>query len=966
MEKNELFAMIQNPAPQYRGKPFWSWNGKLEKNELLAQIDVMREMGFGGFFIHSRTGLETEYLGAEWFDLVRACAEKAAAAGMEVWLYDEDRWPSGTCGGAVTKERKNRLRFLSLYDSDEEALAQAEVCGILSRYAVKCEQDGKGEDRLVDCYRVASAAEVKTGYRYAVFAEEEQACENFYNGYTYINAMDREVTALFLESTHEQYARHCKDLFGTVIKGIFTDEPHRGALFNGFGITNANRSRMAPYTAGLEKIFHEKFGREFVIPELYWRKKGEDFNRTAADYIDVVDELFTQNFAKPCLEWCAAHGIKLTGHILHEDSLSIQTSLTGSCMRYYEYMDYPGIDVLAENNNVYWAAKQCASVARQLGKKYVLSELYGCTGWGMTLNRYKAAGDWQALFGINLRCPHLSWYTMKGEAKRDYPASLLHQNAWWREWRYLEDYFSRLNVLSAEGERLCDTLVVAPLREMWGKVRMGWMDIFTPNDGEISALDGQYAADFMAMTAAGIDFDYGDEELIRKYGKIITENGKTYLQVGAVKYSEVLWECGGALCEETLQILRGFEQAGGRLTQSVGELSPSFRIVTPQSVAYAAYELAGDIWVFLLNLDKNEGQEGDAIFPACLQDFRAERWDFRSGKNLGEVMSAEKNALHLAFAAGEECVLRFTKGETAAAATNKDYPVLALPEEFSYELTEPNVLPLDCAVWQADGVVRNGGAEQDVLLIDRTVRAERGQPLRGGAMLQPWFVKKQGGGKDETLCNIKLTFSCNVETVPSRAWLAKEDSALVCAVNGVPLGEAEERVWVDGCFRLYPVELKQGVNEVTLQGDFLASDGLEAVYLLGDFGVTLPRTLTALPEKLKAGDIASQGFPHYTGSIKYRTGITEGNYTLSFRELNCAAVKVYGGAQPEIMAFAPYRLPVELKSELVAEVFFPRRNTFGPLHEAYPQYAYGPENFLTEGQNRTDKFYPVAQGLSRK
>ena len=54
MEKNELFAMIQNPAPQYRGKPFWSWNGKLEKNELLAQIDVMREMGFGGFFIHSR------------------------------------------------------------------------------------------------------------------------------------------------------------------------------------------------------------------------------------------------------------------------------------------------------------------------------------------------------------------------------------------------------------------------------------------------------------------------------------------------------------------------------------------------------------------------------------------------------------------------------------------------------------------------------------------------------------------------------------------------------------------------------------------------------------------------------------------------------------------------------------------------------------------------------------------------
>ena len=31
-------------------------NGKLERGELLRQIDIMRDMGFGGFFMHSRTG----------------------------------------------------------------------------------------------------------------------------------------------------------------------------------------------------------------------------------------------------------------------------------------------------------------------------------------------------------------------------------------------------------------------------------------------------------------------------------------------------------------------------------------------------------------------------------------------------------------------------------------------------------------------------------------------------------------------------------------------------------------------------------------------------------------------------------------------------------------------------------------------------------------------------------------------
>lgn len=966
MEKQELFSILRDPGAQYRGKPFWSWNGKLEKSELLRQIDVMHEMGFGGFFIHSRTGLETEYLGEEWFSLVRACAEKAAALGMEVWLYDEDRWPSGTCGGEVTKDRKNRLRFFSLYDSDKEALAHGEVCGILCRYAVKLEQDESGEWRYVDGYRVCDAAEVKTGYRYAVFAEEEQACEDFYNGYAYINAMDKRVTELFLQSTHEKYARFCKDLFGTVIKGVFTDEPHRGALFNGFGITNENRLRMAPYTAGICEAFEKKFGREFSIPELYWRKKGEDFNRTAADYIDLLDELFTQNFAKPCAEWCASHGLKITGHILHEDNLSIQTSLTGSCMRYYEYMDYPGIDVLTENNNIYWAAKQCSSVARQLGKKFVLSELYGCTGWDMTFQRYKTTGDWQALFGINLRCPHLSWYTMKGEAKRDYPASILHQNAWWKEWKYLEDYFSRLNVLSAEGKRLCDTLVIAPLREMWGKVRMGWMEVFTPNDRDVARLDEQYIVDFAALTRAGIDFDYGDEEILSKYGKAITEEGKTYLQVGVAKYKEVLWERGGALSDAAREILERFERAGGKLTQKIEELSPSFRIVPPQGVAYAAYELAGDVWVFLLNLEKDKAAEGDVVFPARFRKYRAERWDFRTGTACGLVEDGELSALHVSLAAGEECILRLTEGAAEKPTARNEYPLFELPAEFAYELTEPNVLPLDCAVWQADGVLRNEGKEEDVLFIDRALRSEHRQPLRGGAMLQPWFVKKyKTAAADKKLCALKLVFSFYVETVPPRAWIAKEEGNLACAVNGIPVGEPEDCVWVDRCFRLHPVALKKGRNEVTLQGDFDSSDGLEAIYLLGSFGVTLPNKVTALPEKLKAGDIATQGFPYYSGGIKYRTGVSKGNFTLAFQNLHCAAVKVYGGAQPQVLAFAPYRLPVELQSELVAECLFPRRNTFGPLHEVYPQGAYGPENFLASGERRTETFQPVEQGLFR-
>ena len=74
----DYLKLLEEPGAVYRGKPFWSWNGDLQEEELLAQIDALKEMGFGGYFMHSRTGLITEYMGEKWFSLVRACAKYGA------------------------------------------------------------------------------------------------------------------------------------------------------------------------------------------------------------------------------------------------------------------------------------------------------------------------------------------------------------------------------------------------------------------------------------------------------------------------------------------------------------------------------------------------------------------------------------------------------------------------------------------------------------------------------------------------------------------------------------------------------------------------------------------------------------------------------------------------------------------------------------------------------------------------
>ena len=74
--------LFKNPSSEYRGCPFWAWNNKLNKEQLLRQVDIFAEMGMGGFHMHARTGLDTEYLGTEFLDLIRACVERAESKGL--------------------------------------------------------------------------------------------------------------------------------------------------------------------------------------------------------------------------------------------------------------------------------------------------------------------------------------------------------------------------------------------------------------------------------------------------------------------------------------------------------------------------------------------------------------------------------------------------------------------------------------------------------------------------------------------------------------------------------------------------------------------------------------------------------------------------------------------------------------------------------------------------------------------
>ncbi len=992
MDEGNTFG---NPGNEWRGKPFWSWNGKLEREELIRQIHVMQEMGFGGFFMHSRTGLETEYLGDEWFDLINACADEAERLGMEAWLYDEDRWPSGLAGGIVSQHPEFRQKAI-LLEVDPEGEGEDVIAEFRCRLNGICCTEVERLDTGAGTFLSPSQGAGKPPLQVLRFSIVEQGKSGFYNGYTYIDTMNRAATDAFLQCTHEKYAAKCGGRLGKSIKGIFTDEPHRGALLDGFSMYRPDGANCAPYTPSLFGEFEKRFGYDLrtKLPELFLQVDGRRVSQVKWHYVELLQQLFLENFAIPCNEWCERHNLILTGHVLHEDNLTAQTAMSGSVMRYYEHMAVPGIDVLREHNLNYWIVKQLASAARQTGKKWMLSELYGCTGWQMPFAGHKAVGDWQALLGINLRCHHLSWYTMRGEAKRDYPASILHQSAWYKEYRHVEDYFARFGFMMAQGEPVCDVLVVNPVETFWAQVHLGWSKNLALQDEYLKTLESTYRQLFTWLLESQVDFDYGDEEMLGRLGSV--ENG--LLKVGCARYRTVIVAGMETIRSSTVALLEQFEMAGGNVVV-VGEAPSHIDALPVAFPSFARVECAKEALLDsvpepLAAIDAPDifGQlrkTDDGLLFAALNVNRAERrenatvriksagsieeWNCETGERI-PVAATESDGwkvFNTDFPIGGQKLWVAHVGATPSSRTLRrksgEGVASTIHGPFAYSLSEPNVCVLDFAEYRIGGGDWHQATE--VLKIDQAIRDAYGIMRRGGHMLQPWFTAQHAAKK---LCRVELRFRFGIDVLPDGIDLVLEEpEKFQVEINGHPLDlSVGSGRWIDAVFhrvRLPSGFLRCGGNEIALQMEYAENSNLEAIYLLGGFGVKLDgtsRTIISAPGHLETGDICTQGFPFYSGALTYHVPLPADARRLRLPSFGGACAKVGG----KFLGWDPFEADVSGSQGTVdVEIILTRRNTFGPLHDRLdPRPQIGPPNFLIEGEMYSPEPLVLPAGLLEK
>ncbi len=1006
--------LFENPTSEYRGTPFWAWNNFLTKEELCRQIEVFKEMGLGGFHMHVRTGLKNPYLDDAYMELVKNCVDKAKAEDMLAWLYDEDRWPSGAAGGLVTKDEQFRSRSLVFTvnmngptSNVNTSRAEATRTGhgkLLAVYDVILDKDGYLKD-----YKRINKDDPAEGTKWYALLE---VCSNseWFNDQSYADTLNKKAIERFIEVTHEKYKAKVGNEFDKTVPAIFTDEPQftrKQTFKNSFDTDDV----AMPWTDDVPELYQKAYGADIfdTLPEIFWDLKDSAPSIHRYRYHDFIAELFAQSFADTVGSWCNENGIALTGHMMEEPTLHSQTAALGEAMRSYRSFGLPGIDLLC-NSHEFTTAKQAQSATHQYGYEGVLSELYGVTGWDCNFKTYKHQGDWQAALGITVRVPHLSWYAMAGEAKRDYPASISYQSPWCKEYRLVEDHFARVNTALTRGKPVIKVGVIHPVESFW----LHW----GPNDKSAifrDGLDEKFLSLSEWLLTGSVDFNFICESQL----PALCEKGCAPFKVGKMSYDTIIVPGCETLRSTTLERLEDFKKAGGRLI-FLGD-APALCDAIPSERGKALYGISESYDYTrsaiitalenekVVNLRRDNGVLTDNLIYQLREDVDCQ-WLF-------VAHSSEPNNSHIDEGMGVKITVKgehsvyvydtqngniypadftFKNGNTVISQHIYGYDSFlyklvdkntVAPQKRSlkfnteptaitglvdYALTEENVLLLDIAEHKIEGEAEFSPTEE-ILRLDNICRKKLNLKLRGGQDVQPWVY-----GDAPPVSKVTLRYTIESEIDYEGALLALEDADKAeIFFNGEKVSNEIIETYVDiSIFKVKLPKINKGTNELIITYPFGDSYCLESVFILGSFGVKVAGSqavITALPQKIGFGDITTQGFPFYGGNITYKLPVEVKN-----NRLNVVASDFMGtlvgasldGKEIGKIAYPPYLAQAEGiengKHTLELTLYGHRYNTFGPVHLVNEKESWhGPSAWRSEGINWSYEYVLRRIGLMK-
>jgi len=776
----------------------------------------------------------------------------------------------------------------------------------------------------------------------------------------------------FIESTHDLYKIHLKDEFGKVVPGIFTDEPQYTTHFT------LSREDALPWTERLPAEFEAEHGYSVLdnLPSLFFDVGS--YRKVRYDFFSTVTRLFVEAFSIQLYEWCEENGLKYTGHYEWEDSFLGQIHCIGSAMQHYEYMHQPGIDHLGRGLHNPWVEKQVASVASQLGKDRVLSETYGVSGQSLSFHDRRWIGNWQFAHGVNFLNHHLALYSLRGERKRDYPPTLSPHQPWWNYNTIPADYFTRLSYVMSKGRRIVDVLVLTSLGSAWCE--------YKPSDHEgVERVFKGFTELTESLLSQQIDFEYGEEFLLEKHGKV---QGKR-LVLGKSRYRVVILPPMKSIRASTLELIRRFAEAGGCVIL-VGEMPglvegeeseelvsfvSSLRLVPNEDDAISStvrpmlskgpsinWISGAEIEHLLVHRRKIGSAE--LLFVVNTDHGRTMRIriDFATSKPVrellpltGEIRSCPST--HAVDLPGGDGKI-FVEGIDAEADGSCDRVpgdlLCSEPLSATWEIRreDPNIAVMDFARYRLPGGRLSG-------------------------LLPVWQVQDE---VKERTGEFEVRYEFDVSRRGPIDLVVEEAHRYDVYVNDSKVNSRTGKWWLDPSFVKMPIGdlVKPGKNTVTIKGRYDSDMSIEDAYLLGDFSVEVdgrrtPQLTDEKPIARNLADIREAGYPFYAGALELRgeVNIPERNGTpwIEFDGLGGTIAEIsLNGTDLGTLFWREYRLPAQDvlkpgKNEISIRLVNDLRNLLGPRHWTEGEFTGVNPTSFRDGHGWTDSYVGVPLGI---
>lgn len=401
-KSNQILEFL-NPPKKFMPMPFWHMNGDLQDKEILRQMQDAKKMNFSGIAILPMHNMTPEFLSDTYFEKYKLILETAKKMDMNIILYDDIGFPSGTAGGKIERDYPQHVR------KSLEKIEHKIIRGVVFKSfvpegqlmaAVGMNMETKERIDLTPFIKnkLLTWHFPRTKNRNWTVQFYMNRPATFWKSYMPIDAMDPEAINQFVKLTYDEYAKRFSSYFKNTIQLTFFDD---------VGFLRRERTWTGKFNEKFEEI--NGFSPVLYYPAL-WYDIGPETEAARVAFFNTRSELLAEGYPKQVKEWTKKYGLKNTGH--PPGNYAIQpVDMHGDIFKFFRYTDLPLADAIIDYGHGIDGFKLISSAADYYDRPIVSTEVFGAFKEKIVDENmlYRTAME---LFvrGVNFTVPHGMWY----------------------------------------------------------------------------------------------------------------------------------------------------------------------------------------------------------------------------------------------------------------------------------------------------------------------------------------------------------------------------------------------------------------------------------------------------------------------------------------------------------------------------------------------------------------------------